>query len=133
MMIEDLAAGIKAVAAVAAILGTNVYGVQLPQKGAPSNYMPGLVYQIVSASRPDTMQGFKGFNIAKVQMMCIAMDYKTVRQLADAVRKAFDGFSGAMGATQFWGVFLDTERDMYEPDALHYRVDLDFKVIHREP
>lgn len=134
MMVDDLVTALKANVPLAALIGNNVYSVQLPQKSAVSTYLPAIVYHVISGNRPDTYDiGVKGLNLARVQFMVIALDYRTCRQVIEALRQGFDGFVGVVGGTRFWAMLFDTERDMYDPDALHYRIDADFRVIHKEP
>ena len=57
-------------------------------------------------------------------MDCYGTDYLATLTLAGAVTTLLNGYRGG----QFLGIFLDSRRDSYDPDAVNrpHRVSLDF-------
>lgn len=136
MMSEDVVAYLKANAGVSAIVATAVYSQNLPQKSAAGGFnpLPAVVCSQISGDRPSTMEGATGIDKGRFQFSCMAMDYKTAKQLSQAVRQALNRISGAIGSgTVILDSSLINERDMYNPTSLEFRTDLDFEIWHREP
>jgi len=134
MMVEDFTAYLRANGPVAAIVGTRIYAVNLPQQiPGVSNPLPAVVYTQISGRRPQTMEGATGLNDGRYQFSCQAADYKTAKQLSQAVRDALENLSGTIGSTVTLGTQLITERDTYDAVALKFMIDTDFHIWHREP
>lgn len=129
MIVEDLTAYLEGNAGLSALIAGRVYAQNLPQKAA----LPAVVYSEVSGKRMETMEGTTGLNDGRYQITCYALDYKTAKQVSQAVRAALHGFSGAMGGTNVQNSSLLNERDIWDFVTLEYRVDLDFQIWHREP
>ena len=134
-MSESVAADVRGIligdSAIAALAGTRVYPVLLPQ--APT--LPAITYQFVSGFREPGLDGPPGLNRARVQLDCWASTYMESEALANAVRLALDGFQGGVGgspARQVQGIFFAAERDLYEPDAIAYRRSVDYHVTYQE-
>jgi len=134
MMVEDFTAYLIANAGIAAIVQGRVYAVNLPQQRAGAfNPLPAVVYSQISGNRPSTMEGATGLNNGSYQFSCMASDYKTAKQLSQAVRQALNRISGLIGGTTVLDSGLLSERDLYNPVSLEFRTDLDFEIWHREP
>lgn len=135
MMVEDFTAYLKANAGIAAIAGTNVYAVNLPQKSAAGNFspLPAVVYSQISGVRPGTMEGRVGLCNGRYQFSCMAFDYLTAKQLSQAVRQALSKLQAMVGGTDTLDTSLVAERDTYSSAGLEFRTDLDFMIWHREP
>ena len=135
LMVEDFTAYLKANAAIRAIIQDRIYAQNLPQKSAAGGFnpLPAVVYSQISGQRPSTMEGAAGLNKGRYQFSCMAMDYKTAKQLSQAVRQALNRISGAIGGTVTLDSSLISERDLYNSVALEFRTDLDFEIWHREP
>lgn len=110
-------------AAVAALAGSRVYPLRLPQ-----NYtLPGISYQRISTARTHEIDiGPTGWAWARFQIDCWADSYGTVRSLAEATRQALDGYKGTSSSTHIGGMYIESERDLFEETTEIYRVTLDF-------
>jgi hypothetical protein len=135
MMVEDFTGYLKANAGVNAIAAGRIYAQNLPQKiGASAfNPLPAVVYSQIGGRRPQTMDGTGGLNDGRYQFSCQALDYKTAKQLSQAVRLALENLAGLIGTTVTLGTQLITERDTYDSVGLKFMCDIDFHIWHREP
>jgi hypothetical protein len=115
--------------AVSARVGTRIYPLQRDQGAA----LPALVVTKISGADDYTMAGPSGLREARVQVDCYSdqtLGAAAHWALANAVRVAMGGLSATVGATRLQGVFLDSERDLVEPDEARplFRTSLDFIV-----
>ncbi|HEV1992117.1 MAG TPA: DUF3168 domain-containing protein [Candidatus Dormibacteraeota bacterium] len=134
--VEDLTAYLKADAGITAIAAGRIYPQNLPQKAAGASLLanlPAVVYMQVSGARPSSMEGVTGLNDGRYQFACMAGDYLTAKKLSQAVRVSLNKLKGTIGSTVILDTSLDAERDTYDAIELTFRVDLDFKIWHREP
>ncbi len=137
-MESDLRTYLLGDATVAALVGTRVYPVRLPQGGT----FPAITYQRVSqvpVGRPTS--GPPSVVAARVQFDVWSLNrdgvdgYAAARALADAVRQRLDGKTGALGSglTVVQDVRLDAERDTgYDETGELYRISLDFTAWYPE-
>lgn len=103
-----------------------VYPVRLPQNPT----YPCATFQVISEPRSHSMEGRVAAN-PLVQIDCWAKTYQEAQDLASAVERAMDMFSGRMGGVLNVLSCLQRERqDFYEPDVDDYRVSLDFAIWH---
>lgn len=117
-------------AGVAALVSARVYPLVAPQDVA----RPYLVYQRISTPRVRSHSGPSGLAHPRFQITAVASTYGSARSLANAVRAALDGYSGAMGdapGVQTAG-FLDNEAENYLDDIPAYVVRMDFILWHAE-
>jgi hypothetical protein len=52
--------------------------------------------------------------------------------VAEALRAALDGYSGSMGEETSYAVFIEDERDTYDPETGLMRVIVDYTIWHKE-
>jgi len=125
--------------AVGALVGSGpdarIYPVVLPQ--TPT--LPTLTYQRVGSVRDRAMRGPTGTSFARVQFDAWAPatdaggGYAAAKGLADAVRRAVDGYAGAMGDATVGTLFVqlvevENDRDGYEPAVKLFRAGFDMAV-----
>ena len=115
-------------AGVAAIAGDRIYPNVIPQDVS----LPALAYQVIS--RPGIMahDGPPGYALPRFQVTAQAETYNQVVSLVNAVRVAFDGFSGLMGGAggvQVEGTFVQDVRDDYQFPTERETRRIDF-IIH---
>lgn len=115
-------------ATVNAIVSGRVYPVYLPQ----SPIYPAITFQRISGPRVRSLTGPSNLAHPRIQVDCWAATYNAAKELADAVRIAIDGYSGAMGDHTVYGAIVETDRDFYEPEALVARITLDIILWHDE-
>lgn len=135
MIEEALRAVLLADAGVAALVGTRVYPLVLPQAGT----LPAITYQVVAGDADYVMEGASGLAFKRVQVDCWADTYSAAAGLRAAVTAALGGFAGSAGspAVRIQGAFKTMEADGYE-DALEragprlWRKTIDFNVHFEE-
>ena len=102
---------------------------------------PALTYQRIGDGRRVWSHGGpNGLVETRLQLDAWAHDTPTARgdaltaSLADALRRAFDGFVGQWGTVSVQQVRLDSERAMYDPDlaAQLWRRSQDYLVWYEE-
>lgn len=113
---------------VTTLVGTRVYPLELPQGVT----LPAITYQRISGPRVRSQSGPSGLAHPRIQLNCWARDYAGAVQLADVVRRALDGYRGAMGSTIVQASFLDNDLDGHEPDTGLWRRTLDVILWHEE-
>ena len=115
--------------AVAAIVGSRVYPVKMPL----GYTLPCISYQRISSERYPFLDGPSGRVIPRFQVDCYAESYSDVRELAEKVRLALDGFKGALGSeAHVGGISIQSERDLWEDNTEVFRVTQDYLVPHIE-
>jgi len=129
MMVEDFAAYLQGNAGLNALVAGRVYAQNLAQKAT----LPAVVYKQISGVRPSTMEGATGLNDGRYQFTAYALDYKTAKQVSQALRQALNRVTGTIGSTVTLDTALLSERDYWDFVTLEYRVELDFQIWHREP
>lgn len=114
MVEKGIVALLLADAAVTAMVGTRVE----PAGTAQTLARPNIVYQRVTTNRLYSQDGPAGSGDARVQLSIWADTYATVKDLADKVRTALEGYRGTVAGIVLDSVRLDDEDDMpLPPDA----------------
>jgi hypothetical protein len=114
-------------AATAALLGSRIYPLVLPQ--APM--LPALAYTRISQGEQFTSNGPSGLRRVRIQLDCYAETYDAARALADAVRNALNGWRDLSLGVQVAKLAPDSEQDLHEDEVGSYRVTMDF-LVHGE-
>jgi hypothetical protein len=111
----DLRTFLLADSALAALIGTRLHPLRLPQNPT----LPAMTYQWVSGERAHALDGAVGLSSPRVQFDCWAGTYLQAEAVFEAFRKRLDGFRGDIGSTptKVQGAFFESERDMYEDSA----------------
>jgi hypothetical protein len=128
MIESELRTYLLAQSGIAALIGTRVYPMKLPQ----SPTLPAITYQRVSGSRVQSLTGPSGMAHPRIQVDCWAASYDGAKALAAEVQDDLDGYRGTMGTTRVGGVIVYGDRDWYEPDVDIYRVTIDITIWHDE-
>lgn len=117
MSLKDIRAGLRtflqADAAVAALVGTRVYPVKLPQGVKDAS----LVYNEISGQSDHHMEGPSGLVTVRMQIAAWAQSADAAHALFLAVKEAIDGYRGMMGSVEVQGVFIDSWRDLDDTTA----------------
>lgn len=98
-------------AGVAALVGTRIYPLVLPQNPT----YPAISYQRIS-TRPVQTRGGNGLAFVRMQVDCFATGYTAAKQLSDAVVSALAG-TLEVGLMELWDDTLGL-----------YRVSIDYQV-----
>ncbi|MDA3835853.1 MAG: DUF3168 domain-containing protein [Spirochaetales bacterium] len=107
---------------------TRCYPVMLPQYPV----YPLILYTKISGDRDHHLQGPSGHAHPRFQVEAWSESYTGAKTLADAIRKALDGYSGTAAGTKIWSALIDSERDTFESVISVYRVISDWFVWHEE-
>jgi hypothetical protein len=123
-----LHAHLSADAGVAALVGTRIYPLLLPQSAT----YPALTYSRVSGPRLDDLDGDAGLAHPAFQVTAWAPTYKAAKETAAAVRLALRGYRGPMGAADVADVRMIGDFDLYDQEAKVFHVAADFEIWHAE-
>lgn len=113
-----------------ATFADRVYPLVLPQDYTP----PSLTYQIISGPRDYTQDGPDGVTTWRIQVDVWSPEYAEVVEVRNLL---VAGMSGAhnvtFGGVKFLGVFMDSERDLFDsgvepPGPRLFRKSIDFMV-----
>ena len=117
-------------AAIGALIGTRMYPGNWPQKPT----FPAIRYFVAGGERPHSTQGALGHAKPRFQIDCAGKDALKAWELADLVRKKIDGYRGPMGDIEVQGVFMETERELFEPEPSpgYNVVSRDYFIWYRE-
>ncbi len=132
MIEKSLRGALLGNATVAALVGTRIYPMILPQARVWPG--PSLTFQRISTTSPVALTGETGPERMRVQIDSWDDSWTGVRALAIAVKNALQGFAGALGGgEELFGVFMDSQRDFFESEVGPsgegmYRVSQDFFV-----
>lgn len=117
---------------VAALVGSRVYPVKIPEETwSSATQRPCLVYHTPSVRRSGTFCGTDRTKADTVHVNCYARTYDEARALADTVASQVVDFRGVVGETLFGPVFLETETDLDDPEPGLFRRLLIFTVWNR--
>lgn len=139
MTVKDIRPALRAFlladASIAAVVGTRVYPLRMPQgeRGA------SLVYSRVSGLGDHHMEGASGLTRPRFQIDAWATSADAATELADLVKARLDGYRGPMTTNDspaqtvtVQGVFFESERENYDGTAEMYRVSRDYLIYFEE-
>lgn len=111
-MEEAFRALILAQPGIAALIGTRVYPLVLPQ----GFERPAIKFQIISTSRDYKQDGDDGVPTRRIQVDIYGDTYAQVKAVRDAtlVLSGINHISVGSPPVYFHGIFFDDERDFYE-------------------
>jgi hypothetical protein len=117
-------------AGVAALVGTNVYPIRLPQ----GVKVASVVYTRISGDTDYKMEGATGYARSRMQIAAWAPTADAATALANKVKDCVSGFTGAVGdpAVFIQGAFCADEREMYDDTVQMYGVMRDYFIHHEE-
>ncbi len=106
-----------------------IYPLRLPQ----GYTLPAVSFQRVSTNRDHVIDdGPIGWAWARFQFDLWSETYTDVRDLSNAVRQALDGYNGTLGTITVPGIFIESERDLFDETTEFYRVTQDYLVPYSE-
>lgn len=105
-------------------LTTRIFPVTIPQ----DPIYPLILYTKISGMRDHILQGPSGFAHPRFQIDAFAETYTAAKSLANAIRKALDGYRGTVLDTRIGSCLIDSERDIYESEIKIYRVSQDYLI-----
>lgn len=123
-----LAARIMADGPVAAVVGTKVHWVKVPQ----NTPLPYVRLQTISDVRPEHLKGYDGARVTRVQADCFAASYGAARGLAEKIITAL-AEPGTHGGIKFGRIKAEGPRDLGEDVAgtFVHRASIDLLVEHK--
>ncbi len=104
-------------AAIAAVVGSGIYPVIIPQDAA----FPAITYTRISGGQQNDLTGYEGTENPRMQIDVWGKTYAAVKDLAAKVR-------AAMNAAITFSAIQISDQDLYEDDMKIYRVSMDFSV-----
>lgn len=116
-------------AGVAALVGTRVYPVMLPQ-GAT---LPAVTYMRVSSTRMRTFGAPRMGRVARFQFTVWATTYLSRGAIVAALIDALEGYSGTLGGVggvDVLAIQQEGQLDDYEPTAKVFQSACDFFITH---
>jgi hypothetical protein len=114
---------------IAAVVGTRVYPVVLPQGLA----QPAIRLTLISGQRVHASpQGGSMLSGPRIQLDAWAPSYASAYALAELIRKRINGYRGLMDAVPVQGVFFADERDGFDAESKLYFVSRDYFVFFEE-
>lgn len=112
MSLADIRVGLRtfllADASVAALVGTRIYPVKLPQGMNGSS----IVFNEISGQGDHHNEGPSGLVRVRMQIGAWSTMADGAHALFLAVKEAIDGYQGMMGSVYVQGVFIDSWRDI---------------------
>jgi hypothetical protein len=95
---------------IVALMGTRLFPNKIPQ-GQP---LPAAEYQQNKGDREHDMEGAVGMVNSEYTVICYGESYSAAKELAEAVRKRLDGYSGIVGGVTIDVMMLTDELDKPE-------------------
>lgn len=127
MIEEALVYRLKNHSGVAALVGTRVYPLTIPQDCT----FPAACYQMISGQSGQVHGGRSGVLSRRYQVTSFSDSYASVKRLAQQVMLALDGISGYFSPEVVLRCQLILELDAFDEESRVYRVIQDFMVEFR--
>lgn len=115
--------------AIAAVVGTRVYPVMLPQKPV----LPAVRYTTISSSRVVSSQRDLALAAPRIQVDVFASTFAAADNLAQLILRRLSAARGRFGSAPVQGAFFESERTGYEPESELYFVSRDYFVWFEDP
>jgi hypothetical protein len=131
MIQEALYAHLAADASVAALAGTRIYPLMIPQHVYnEASKLACVVYQRTGMDLPINTCGAEALAGTSMRIDAYARSYGVAAQLAAAVRDALVNFTGPMGTVHVSRVNLESELDLLDIEPGLYRVSQTYSIWH---
>jgi len=115
--------------AVAALVGTRIYPLVRPQGGT----LPAVVWQEISVSPANAMDGFSNLAQYRVQITSWGKTFKAAAALRDAVRAALEAENESISPPQrLRSTWQPSGSDSFEAETRLYGCPADFAIWHRQ-
>lgn len=108
--------------------GDRIYPSLLPE----DETLPAISYFRVSTVRDPKMGADSLVVQARIQVDCHASSYSAAKDLRDAVRTAVQRYSGTVGGVTIQQIFIEGERDDFEPKNRIHTVSFDLQIFYEE-
>jgi Protein of unknown function (DUF3168) len=106
-----LVASLLGSADLAAIVGTQVWPMRVPEDKKP----PALLYQVLRLPRQHTLDGPVGLAEASVRLAVGSRAFADTVSAAAVLRDLYDGFQGTLSGVEVEEAELEDEQDLYDP------------------
>lgn len=131
-MIEDaIYTHLAANAGVAALVGTRIYPILMPE----SPTYPAVVYRFLSEITYPAMGADTGITHRRMQVDCWADTRTGAQQLGDAVTSALSRFMGTVsytgGSTVISDIYRDGVMDLFDEHSRRFQRAVDFIVMYQ--
>jgi len=113
---------------VAAVVASRIYPVVMPEDPT----LPAITYQRIDGPRETSLDLDSSLAHPRIQVSAWGNAYADVKNAADAVREALNGFSGTIAGFTIQGIVIESDNDLYDPQTRTYHVATDFEVWHLE-
>lgn len=123
-MILMLVAFLRAQATLAALVGTRIYPLSLPQ-GAT---LPALTYQGISTVPEASGDNRPTSDTTRLQIDSWGASYEAVREVAAALRAALDGYTEELSGGTVASMRFANEHEEMDPERRWYRVTQDYLI-----
>ena len=123
---------LKNTVAVAAIVGTRIYPLNLPQDPT----LPALTYQLITPMSIIAHDGKSGTAQCRYQITGFASDPDAVRDLIEEVRICMDGYKGTIGGADtivVQAMLPDGGYENDDPESGRYMRARDYMIWYDEP
>lgn len=111
-----------------AVVGTRIHDLVLPQEPT----LPAIVWQKISGTHEHSHDGPSHLAHPRIQFACWAKTLLEAIQVADALQRALDGFSGSMQGQDAYAIFILNEQDFFDPETGLRRRIVDYELWHYE-
>jgi len=108
--VTDLVAYLQAMPAIAALVGTRIYPLVIPQRDT----LPALRYQRIDTPRERSHSGSSHLAHPRIQLSVHALTYAETEAIATVLRTVLDGTAGVPRAG---ACAIVNEVDDYDPDS----------------
>ena len=107
---------------------TRCYAAELPQ----NPIFPLILFFRVTGASDVHLGGVSGIAHVRFQIEAWAETYAAAKSLANAIRVCLNGYRGTSGTVRIGSFLIQSERDIYEPEAACHRVVMDYAIWHNE-
>lgn len=115
-------------AGVATLVGTRIYPLVRPQGGT----LPAVVWQEISASPANAMDGFGNLTSYRIQITAWAKTFKAAAALRDAIRAALQAENESISPPpRLRSTWQPSGPDSFEQDTRLYGCPADFTIWYR--
>ena len=110
-------------AAVAAVIGTRIYPLIIPQW----TLFPCITYQRITDTPTNDKDGVSRLDVIKIDIDMWGDKYSTLKDLKTKVRTALDNFDGTKTGFTI-NVIFEAEQDLFEMEADSYHINQSYSI-----
>lgn len=136
---EAIGTRLAAVSGLTALVGSNLFPVQIPQLDAGGTLdVPAVVWQLISDPPEHSHQGLSMAN-PRYEVTSWATTYASAKQVANQVKLALDGFSGTVSVdgyspaetVKIFCIMYEDQRDLFDDETRLYGISQDYFIKHQ--